>query len=155
MGTGETVTGEFEGKENYFMTQGGAGINFWITDNFGINLASDYNFSPSGNSDYINFFQHTAGVTFKFGKQDRDKDGIEDSKDQCPDTPGLPEFNGCPDTDGDGIPDNLDNCPNEAGPKENNGCPWKDSDGDGLNDNVDQCPNQAGPRKQRMPLARY
>ncbi|MRI63715.1 OmpA family protein [Ornithobacterium rhinotracheale] len=148
MGTGETVSGKFEGKENYLMAQGGAGINFWITDNFGINLASDYNFSPIGdNSDYINFFQHTAGVTFKFGKQDRDKDGIEDSKDQCPDTPGLAEFNGCPDTDGDGIPDNLDNCPNEAGPKENNGCPWKDTDGDGLNDNVDQCPNQAGPRE--------
>ena len=30
---------------------------------------------------------------------------IGDKDDECPETPGLPEFNGCPDTDGDGIED--------------------------------------------------
>ena len=147
LGTGETVNGEFEGVENHFITQGGVGINFWINENFGINIASDYNFAPTETSNYIDYFQHTAGVTFKFGKQDRDKDGIIDSKDACPDIAGLPEFDGCPDTDSDGLPDNVDKCPTQAGPKENNGCPWPDTDGDGLNDNIDKCPNEAGPRE--------
>lgn len=174
MGTGETVTADFEGSKDHFMTQVGAGINFWFTDHFGLNLASDYNMAPAEESDFINFFQHSAGVTFKFGKSDRDKDGIVDEEDECPDTFGLAEFNGCPDTDGDGIRDlddacpelaglvefngcpdtdgdgvidTIDECIEIAGPKENNGCPWPDTDGDGLNDNIDQCPNEAGPRE--------
>lgn len=146
-GTGEVLKDDFTGKKDYFMAQGGLGINFWFTDNFGLNIATDYNMSPMGESNYTNFFQHTAGFTFKFGKQDRDKDGILDKDDKCPDTPGLPEFNGCPDTDGDGLSDDVDKCPNQAGPKENNGCPWPDTDGDGLNDNIDKCPTQAGPRE--------
>ncbi|MDO5656129.1 MAG: OmpA family protein [Flavobacteriaceae bacterium] len=168
------VYGDFEGEKGYFMVQGGLGINFWLTDHFGINLASDFNGAPSVDSDYVNFFQHTAGVTFKFGMKDRDKDGIPDDEDECPDTwglkefngcpdsdgdgirdlddacpdvPGLPEFDGCPDTDGDGVGDNVDRCPNEPGPAENQGCPWPDTDGDGLTDNIDECPNQAGPRE--------
>uniref|UniRef100_UPI003519A875 OmpA family protein n=1 Tax=Xanthomarina gelatinilytica TaxID=1137281 RepID=UPI003519A875 len=77
------------------------------------------------------------------GCPDTDGDGIEDSKDECPNEAGLAEFNGCPDTDGDGIPDNKDNCPTVAGPKELNGCP--DADGDGIADKDDKCPNEAGP----------
>ncbi len=57
---------------------------------------------------------------------DRDRDGTWDEDDACPDTPGLPEFNGCPDTDGDGIEDKKDNCPNEPGPSSNGGCPESD-----------------------------
>lgn len=78
--------------------------------------------------------------------KDRDGDGLKDDVDECPDTPGPIENNGCPwkDTDGDGILDKDDNCPNEAGPKENNGCPWKDSDGDGVLDKDDDCPNTPG-----------
>ncbi|SZD71084.1 Outer membrane porin F precursor [Candidatus Ornithobacterium hominis] len=171
---GSLINKEFKGAEDHFMTQLGAGINFWFTDNIGLNIASDYNLAPTVEGNTINFFQHTAGLAFKFGLQDRDKDGIPDDKDECPDTfglkefngcpdtdgdgirdiddacpevAGLPEYNGCPDTDGDGIADNVDKCPNQAGPKENNGCPWPDTDGDGLNDNVDKCPNQAGPKE--------
>ena len=33
--------------------------------------------------------------------QDRDKDGIIDSEDLCPDTPGIREFKGCPNPDPD------------------------------------------------------
>ncbi len=51
---------------------------------------------------------------------------------ECPETPGLPEFNGCPDTDGDGIEDRNDACPNTPGLAEYNGCP--DTDGDGIAD---------------------
>jgi OmpA-OmpF porin, OOP family len=46
-------------------------------------------------------------------------------EDECPDEPGLPEFNGCPnpDRDGDGIPNEEDECPDEPGPADNAGCP--------------------------------
>src|SRR5690606_25853873 len=33
---------------------------------------------------------------------DRDNDGVLDSVDRCPDTPGLESLQGCPDRDGDG-----------------------------------------------------
>lgn len=76
---------------------------------------------------------------------DTDQDGIEDSKDACPEVAGLQVLNGCPDSDGDGIADNNDECPQKYGPKETNGCP--DSDGDGIADSLDKCPNQVGARE--------
>ena len=145
------------------------GIRWWLNDNWSINTQSTY--KHAFEDDYgIIHFQHSAGVVFTFGGTDTDGDGIYDYEDECPETPGLPEFNGCPDTDGDGIedrndacpntpglaeyngcpdtdgdgiPDPQDACPNEPGPAEFNGCP--DSDGDGVPDNVDQCPNEPGP----------
>jgi len=70
---------------------------------------------------------------------DRDGDGVPDSRDQCPDTAGSPDNNGCPvfeivpsqpppptDSDGDGLPDTDDQCPTVSGPRENNGCPGTD-----------------------------
>ncbi len=76
---------------------------------------------------------------------DRDQDGIEDAKDECPDVAGLAVLGGCPDSDGDGIGDNNDECPKKYGPRETNGCP--DSDGDGIADSLDECPNQPGTRE--------
>ncbi len=84
-------------------------------------------------------------LMFRFGNTDRDKDGVKDSEDACPDVPGLAQFQGCPDTDGDGVADKDDNCPEVAGPVENNGCPWPDTDGDGVLDKDDACPSVAGP----------
>ena len=84
-----------------------------------------------------------AGINLTFGcSNDRDGDGIPDNKDDCVDTPGLPEFKGCPDTDGDKIMDKLDSCVTVAGPKETNGCP--DRDGDGIIDPEDDCPDTPG-----------
>ena len=74
---------------------------------------------------------------------DNDGDGVENSKDACPDLAGLAQFDGCPDSDGDGVPDTKDACVNVAGSVEMNGCP--DSDGDGVSDNVDSCADVAGP----------
>jgi hypothetical protein len=59
---------------------------------------------------------------------DTDADGVPDSTDQCPNTPGPESNNGCPvpaptDTDRDGVPDSNDQCPNTPGPASNNGCP--------------------------------
>ena len=70
---------------------------------------------------------------------DRDKDGILDSVDVCPDQPGLAVYHGCPDSDQDGIPDNLDKCPIVPGFAKYQGCPIPDTDGDGINDEEDQC----------------
>ena len=90
---------------------------------------------------------------------DRDKDGIVDADDACPDTPGVrtddPKTNGCPpaaapsDRDQDAIVDADDACPEEPGVKSDDpkkhGCPApKDTDGDGITDDVDACPKEKG-----------
>ena len=133
------------GKANHFTAAGGIGSNFWLTKNFGLNLQGDYVSTPGDNSNVANFWQASASLMFRFGNTDRDKDGIKDKDDACPDEPGLAQFQGCPDTDGDGVPDKDDNCPEVAGPVENNGCPWPDTDGDGVLDKDDACPSVAGP----------
>ncbi|WP_191858512.1 OmpA family protein [Hanstruepera ponticola] len=119
------------------------GINFWMTEHIGFTVQSSYKHAFE---DYLDtHFQHTAGVTVKFGGKDTDGDGIYDKDDACPEEFGLAEFNGCPDSDGDGIEDGKDSCPQEAGPAEFNGCP--DSDGDGIADKDDACPTEAGPKE--------
>ncbi|GGW57833.1 outer membrane protein OmpA-like peptidoglycan-associated protein [Winogradskyella epiphytica] len=147
---------------------GTLGFKFWLSENLGLDVQSTYKHAFE---DYLpKHFQHSVGLTFKFGGvdtdgdgvydhedacpeeaglaifngcPDTDGDGIQDSKDDCPNTPGLAEFNGCPDTDGDGVMDKDDKCPNTPGLKELAGCP--DSDGDGVADVDDKCPNEAGP----------
>ncbi|TNJ47173.1 OmpA family protein [Tamlana fucoidanivorans] len=119
---------------------GTVGVNVWFSDNIGLTLQASYKHAFE---DYLDkHFQHTIGLSIKFGGTDTDGDGIYDKDDACPDVAGLAEFNGCPDTDGDGIEDSKDDCPNEAGPAEFNGCP--DSDGDGVPDKDDKCPTVAG-----------
>ncbi|WP_418510351.1 OmpA family protein [Corallibacter sp.] len=119
---------------------GTIGINFWFTENLGLSFQSAYKHAFE---DYLStHFQHTAGLTVKFGGKDTDGDGVYDKDDACPEVAGLPEFNGCPDSDGDGIEDGKDSCPNEAGLPEFNGCP--DTDGDGIADKDDACPTVAG-----------
>ncbi|MFD2600677.1 OmpA family protein [Flavobacterium suzhouense] len=124
---------------------GGVGINFWFTENVGLTVQSTYkhSFENQAEANVPRHIQHFAGLTFKFGGKDTDKDGIYDKDDACPEVAGLKEFQGCPDTDGDGIPDKDDSCPDVAGLKEFNGCP--DTDGDGIADREDACPEVAGP----------
>lgn len=149
---------------------GKLGLNFWFSDNIALSLESNY--KHVFNTDRATHFQHAAGIKFMFGGMDSDDDGIYDKDDECPETPGLPEFNGCPDSDGDGIEDRSDACPDEAGLAEFDGCPdtdgdgvpdpeddcpeepgladlngCPDSDGDGVADNLDECPDEAGPEE--------
>lgn len=86
-------------------------------------------------------------------RTDRDRDGIFDDEDACPDVYGVkssdPAKNGCPaDRDGDGVPDDQDACPDVPGIKtadpKTNGCP-SDRDKDGIVDEKDACPDEAGP----------
>ncbi|MAN59322.1 MAG: cell envelope biogenesis protein OmpA [Flavobacteriaceae bacterium] len=118
-----------------------ANVRFWVGENIALNFQSTYKHAFE-DSYGIQHFQHSAGIVFKFGGKDTDGDGIYDVNDECPETPGLPEFNGCPDTDGDGIEDRNDACPNTPGLPEFNGCP--DTDGDGIPDPQDACPTVAG-----------
>ena len=75
---------------------------------------------------------------------DKDRDGVPDSLDECPDVKGLATLHGCPDKDGDGIADKDDKCADVAGVAKYQGCPVPDIDGDGINDEDDQCPTVAG-----------
>ena len=139
----------FLGDSSYGTVNPGAGLTFWFTDAIGLELATRYKWSVSGDRqdasgtpDAPSHFQHTAGLVFKFGGKDTDGDGIYDKDDACPDVAGLKQFNGCPDTDGDGIVDASDACPTEFGLAALNGCP--DRDGDGIADKDDACPDTPG-----------
>ena len=119
------------------------GLNFWLSEQFAVNVESNYKHSFE---EYLaSHFQHNVGVALTFGGKDTDGDGIYDKDDACPEVAGLEAFNGCPDSDGDGIQDSDDQCPNQAGLAEFNGCP--DSDGDGVADPNDNCPNTPGRRE--------
>jgi outer membrane protein OmpA-like peptidoglycan-associated protein len=91
------------------------------------------------------------GATKSVG--DKDKDGIPDDRDRCPDKPedkdGFQDDDGCPDLDRDkdGVPDDRDKCPDEPEDRDDfqddDGCPDPDNDGDGILDKADKCPNEA------------
>ena len=120
---------------------GSIGVSYWFNDFIGITAQSGVK-NSFDEQVLVDHFQHSVGLTIKFGGKDSDGDGVYDKFDICPDVAGLAEFNGCPDSDSDGIQDSEDTCPNQAGSAEFNGCP--DSDGDGISDNNDTCPNEAG-----------
>jgi OmpA-OmpF porin, OOP family len=115
------LTGRFEGT-----AEGGPQLRAKVGAGFGI----DRNFgAPDWRAVFaIELFGHYS---------DRDKDGIADAQDACPDVAGArtddPKTNGCPpDRDSDGVPDRDDACPDKPGPMSTdlkaNGCP---ADGDG------------------------
>ena len=136
-------------SEDFFTVYAGAGINYWFNDALALSVKTTYKMYTrefdgliSNDDGGRHHFQHLAGLTFAFGDGDKDRDGVKDSVDECPEVPGLESLNGCPDDDGDGIKDTDDDCPKEAGVAALNGCP--DADGDGIKDADDACPNAAG-----------
>jgi OOP family OmpA-OmpF porin len=130
-----------------------AGFEFgrvFLTANYGRGLNDFYE-----SKDYDGSFKHqviggTLGIFL--GKEtaqepkvkDKDKDGITDDKDGCPDAAGPAITNGCPDKDADGIADKDDQCPDAAGTLANKGCPVTDRDNDKINDDQDKCPDVPG-----------
>ncbi|MCP4122345.1 MAG: type IX secretion system membrane protein PorP/SprF [Bacteroidetes bacterium] len=119
-----------------------------------IEVAYAYDFTTSHISKYSSG-SHEIGLKFLFKlKRDKDKDGISDQADKCPDEPGSKENMGCPedvlaeefsaDNDKDGIPNNKDKCPDRYGLPEYQGCPLADLDKDGIRDDVDKCPKEFG-----------
>ena len=105
-----------------------------------------------GAPDYRVFF--LTGLRGSGAPADRDRDGLNDSDDRCPDDPedidSFEDTDGCPDTDNDrdGVLDVNDVCPDEAEDRDEwedrDGCPDPDNDSDGVLDVDDECPNKAG-----------
>jgi len=94
-------------------------------------------------------------IVFEPRVGDRDRDGIRDDIDRCPDAAedfdGYQDSDGCPDPDNDGdrILDGDDRCPDlaedEDGVDDGDGCPeggGHDRDGDRIADEVDACPDE-------------
>ncbi|MDX1270573.1 OmpA family protein [Bizionia paragorgiae] len=151
---------------------GGVGVNFWLSSSFGFTAQTQYKYALETYG--LKHFQHSAGITYRFGEKDSDNDGINDNEDKCPDLFGMietggcpdrdgdgvidsedlcpddfgpPHLSGCPDRDGDGTPDKYDLCPDEPGAIDDDGCPRRDSDNDGVDDRFDKCPLVPGPRE--------
>jgi len=152
--TSQAITDDIENTTTTnFQIPIGGGFRFDLTPTVYVSAEassriplSDYleGISASANPDKKDSYQFIGmNVGFRIGaRDDKDGDGIIDSKDNCPTVPGIKEFAGCPDSDGDGIMDSEDNCPNLAGIIEFKGCP--DTDGDGIIDTEDVCPKIAG-----------
>ena len=102
----------------------------------------------------------------KQAASDRDRDGLVDEVDKCPDSPedkdGFEDDDGCPedDNDKDGIVDTQDGCPlvpeDKDGFEDGDGCPDDDNDKDGVVDPKDKCPQRARRsrrvrRRRRLP----
>jgi outer membrane protein OmpA-like peptidoglycan-associated protein len=141
----------FMGTASAGTLNGGLGLTYWMGKQVGLTYQTAYKHSfdetRTPNVDVASHSQHFLGLIFKFGGVDTDGDGIYDREDTCPETPGLPQFNGCPDTDADGIVDSADACPDVFGLAELNGCP--DTDGDGITDKEDACPEAAGTKAMK------
>ena len=139
----------------------GAALSIAPYDGLMLTVATDYiptsYAKASMDGDNVSLPYKTSGVNVMFGlaivagtnkkNKDKDKDGVWDKLDVCPETPlnVLVTELGCPvDTDGDGVPDYQDECPLTPsaayGFIDSVGCPL-DHDGDGVPDYRDECPN--------------
>lgn len=160
LGTSQTPFAISDFKTNFAF---GAGLVVRFTNALYLELASTFHMpvydgwdgvTQGGNDLYL---QHSAGLLFTLPKRaDADKDGVKDSKDECPNTPRNTRVDarGCPitetvknvknasDRDGDGVPDNIDRCPDQPGYPGLGGCP--DRDGDRIPDIDDKCPDVYG-----------
>jgi OOP family OmpA-OmpF porin len=141
------------GSQTDFAWNVGAGFRIGIASRISIRLDAREVFYPVVNVDAPHDtptkgnLEAFGGLSFGFGgkQPDADMDGVQDSKDRCPDTPhgALVDANGCPlDGDGDGVFDGLDQCANtpHGATVDANGCPT-DSDKDGVFDGLDKCPD--------------
>ena len=155
IGTGAYLTTDSGdlGGDNDVQWHLSGGVRGLVTDHIALRAEVRDYFVDSYSTFGGNNLEFTAGVDiYPFGgaepppppPADRDKDGILDVDDQCPDVPGLPEYKGCPDRDHDGVPDQLDKCPDEPGDPALDGCPARDQDGDGIVDEDDKCPTVPG-----------
>jgi outer membrane protein OmpA-like peptidoglycan-associated protein len=120
-----------------------------------VDYISDPELVPPTPTDTVDKNTHwgvQAGLNFLlFNRYDRDRDGVKDGSDTCPDTPrGEPvDATGCSasqrDADRDGVRDNADKCPDTAAGEtvDADGCSasQKDADSDGVTDSVDKCLN--------------
>ena len=142
------------------MAKVGAGLEFMILDNLGINLGANYYNIIEHKIDMSGFENNHNGIlevaldlnVYFFGRRDTDNDGIYDDADLAPEEPedfdGFEDSDGKPDldNDNDGVPDSKDMEPNKPedqdGFEDEDGVPDLDNDKDGIPDTEDDCPNQ-------------
>jgi outer membrane protein OmpA-like peptidoglycan-associated protein len=138
LGIGSTYN--FDADEFDFNIPAALGFNIRLLPNLFANIQSQHRFSIENRPGW----HHSLGIVNYFGESnpDRDKDGISDKDDKCPDVPGVASLMGCPDKDLDGITDADDKCPDVPGVAAMMGCP--DKDGDMIMDTEDDCPDVAG-----------
>lgn len=124
----------------------------FLTANFNQSLTpyyrqenQNYRFTTLGATLGI-FLGKPAPATKRVENPDRDKDGVRNADDACPDIAGTVANKGCPlvDADADGIENKEDKCPTVKGVARYDGCPVPDTDKDGVNDEEDKCPNEIG-----------
>lgn len=128
----------------------GAGIGFRFKDAGYLVVQSSYNLGVSNSSNYLHhslgFVVNLKGRNYKkksaLDQADKDKDGIPDFSDECPEIAAKNSKTGCPDMDGDGVKDSDDLCPRKKGLINLRGC--LDQDKDGIPDPMDKCPNKFG-----------
>lgn len=144
---------EAKNKRTNFILPIGGGLKYRLTERLAIHGEGSYRLPTT---DYIDGIKEAGnprgkdwhgyvmvGLSYLLkATPDKDKDGISDKKDKCPDVFGLKLFEGCPDTDSDGLKDSDDRCPTEAGTVALKGCP--DTDLDGIVNIDDKCPEVAG-----------
>ena len=82
--------GQFPSMESSRTILGGLGFDISVSEKLKFNLSSSYRLNNESGT--YNHLQHVLGLRYNFGVGDRDKDGVSDKKDQCPDLPGLKEF---------------------------------------------------------------
>lgn len=128
----------FENKRNKITADYGAGVKYFLTDNFA--LRGDVrHVVPFG--DMHNNLLATVGVTLAFGGAKKAAPVAAPAPAPTPAPAPVPVAPVIVDTDKDGVPDESDKCPNTlAGVVvDENGCPM-DSDKDGVADYLDKCP---------------
>jgi len=149
------------GKQTDALVDFGAGVEWFLTENLGLDLGANYQRILRQHLDMAGYgdvqtgnLETRLGINFYFGgNTDSDGDGILNKVDRCPkvaeDIDGFQDQDGCPDldNDADGIVDSQDKCPNLAedkdGFQDEDGCPDLDNDADGIVDSQDKCPNLA------------
>ncbi len=151
----------FEFEDQFLSLVVGAGMEYFLVDEFSIGAAARYhiftdvgsNFKDERDIGGSDGLDNPSGM-FEFGLtltayltscDDDDKDDVCNEEDRCPETPVgciVDEF-GCElDGDGDGVCDGLDMCPDTpAGCRVDAAGCTMDSDNDGVCDGVDRCEN--------------
>ncbi|MGI9271600.1 MAG: OmpA family protein [Woeseiaceae bacterium] len=149
------------GKSSSTALQTGLGVRALVFGDSNAALRAEYRYSNYDSHGLTLDDQfYTIGFQVPFGKKaampvvvapkpvgDADGDGVNDDRDQCPNTPAgvSVDARGCAlDSDGDGVADHMDQCPGTVrGAKvDAKGCEL-DGDNDGVVDRLDRCPNSA------------
>ncbi len=138
--------------DNYQPLEALAGAKFYLAQNSFLSFGAGRGLLPgtAGSPDWRGYL----GIVFEPNVGDRDRDGLKDDVDLCPDSPedydDFQDTDGCPelDNDLDLILDVEDDCPNTPedrdGIDDEDGCPESepmDRDGDRILDEDDECPD--------------